>query len=47
MTVTFPMFAGMDLGRINEQNRQLMHLLMVYFKLRIVNHKLLELFVPH
>jgi len=40
------MFARMDLGRIGQHNRQLMHLLMVYFKLEIVNHKLLEFFVP-
>ena len=30
---------------IGQQNRQLIHLLMEYFKLGIVNHKLLEFFV--
>jgi hypothetical protein len=32
----------MDLGRIGEQNMQLVHLLMEYSRLGIVNYKLLE-----
>jgi len=35
----------MDLGSIGQQNRQLIHLLMEYCKLEIVNHKFLEFFV--
>jgi len=34
----------MDLGRIGQENIQLMHLLMEYFRLGIVNYKLLEFF---
>ena len=35
----------MDLGRISQQNMQFIHLLMEYFRLGIVNYKLLEFFV--
>ena len=35
----------MDLRRIGQQNMQLMHLLMEYFRLGIVGYKILEFFV--
>jgi len=35
----------MDLGRISQQNMRLIHLLMEYFGVGIVNYKLLEFFV--